>query len=129
MLSKPDVKVAYENGVAVGVTSEGQTAKAKLIVGDPSYFPDKVQRTSRVSIQHQASRGLTLSQKDIKTCIMQRPPHSTPCIADAGCSLNWKPVSLHHAATHCASCLCTISCTCTNYDRTCKHTHKSFSCR
>ncbi|CAL5222149.1 g4472 [Coccomyxa viridis] len=48
MLSKPDVTVAFENGVAVGVTSEGETAKAKLIVGDPSYFPDKVQRTSRV---------------------------------------------------------------------------------
>jgi hypothetical protein len=48
MLSKPDAVVAYEGGVAVGVTSEGQTAKAKLVVGDPSYFPDKVQRTSRV---------------------------------------------------------------------------------
>ena len=56
MLSKPDVAVAYENGVAVGVTSEGQTAKAKLIVGDPSYFPDKVQRTSRVSAQHAVHR-------------------------------------------------------------------------
>ena len=54
MLSKPDVTVAYENGVAVGVTSEGQTAKAKLVVGDPSYFPDKVQKASRVSMQPQA---------------------------------------------------------------------------
>lgn len=51
MLSKPDVTVAFENGVAVGVTSEGETAKAKLVVGDPSYFSDKVQRTSRVSDQ------------------------------------------------------------------------------
>ena len=49
MLSKPDVAVKYEGGVAVGVTAEGETARAKLIVGDPSYFPDKVQRTSRVS--------------------------------------------------------------------------------
>ena len=49
MLSKPDVKVAYQNGVAVGVTAEGETAKAKLVVGDPSYFPDKVQKSSRVS--------------------------------------------------------------------------------
>ena len=49
MLSKPDATVAYEGGVAVGVTSEGETARAKLVVGDPSYFPDKVQKTSRVS--------------------------------------------------------------------------------
>lgn len=48
MLSKPDAQVAYENGVAVGVTADGETAKAKLVVGDPSYFPDKVRKTSRV---------------------------------------------------------------------------------
>ena len=28
--------------------SEGQTAKAKYVVGDPSYFPDKVLQTSSV---------------------------------------------------------------------------------
>ena len=49
MLSKPDATVAYEDGAAVGVTSEGETARAKLVVGDPSYFPDKVQKASRVS--------------------------------------------------------------------------------
>ncbi|CAK0786781.1 Rab GDP dissociation inhibitor beta [Coccomyxa viridis] len=48
MLSKPDATVAYEHGVAVGVTAEGETARAKLVVGDPSYFPDKVQKASRV---------------------------------------------------------------------------------
>ena len=48
MLSKPDATVAFEDGVAVGVTSEGETARAKLVVGDPSYFPDKVQKASRV---------------------------------------------------------------------------------
>lgn len=50
MLSKPDAQVAYENGVAVGVTADGETAKAKLVVGDPSYFPDRVRKTSRVSV-------------------------------------------------------------------------------
>ena len=49
MLSKPDATVAYEGGVAVGVSAEGETARAKLVVGDPSYFPDKVQKASRVS--------------------------------------------------------------------------------
>lgn len=31
MLAKPDVEVVFENGVAVGVSSEGETAKAKLV--------------------------------------------------------------------------------------------------
>ena len=48
MLSKPDAAVAYENGVAVGVSAEGATARAKMVVGDPSYFPDRVRKTSRV---------------------------------------------------------------------------------
>lgn len=50
-MNKPDVQVAFEDGVAVGVTAEGETAKAKLVVGDPSYFPGKVCKTSRVSDQ------------------------------------------------------------------------------
>lgn len=48
MLNKPDVEVVYEDGVAVGVKSEGEVAKAKLVVGDPSYFKDKVRRVSKV---------------------------------------------------------------------------------
>ena len=31
MLAKPDVEVVYEDGKAVGVKSEGETAKAKLV--------------------------------------------------------------------------------------------------
>lgn len=31
-----------ESGAAVGVTSEGETAKCKKVVCDPSYLPDKV---------------------------------------------------------------------------------------
>ncbi len=43
MLNKPITKVVYnEQGEACGVTSEGETAKCKFVVGDPSYFPDKV---------------------------------------------------------------------------------------
>ncbi|KDD75407.1 Rab GDP dissociation inhibitor [Helicosporidium sp. ATCC 50920] len=49
MLAKPDVQVEYdEAGKAVGVVSEGQTAKASFVVGDPSYFPGKVSKASRV---------------------------------------------------------------------------------
>jgi hypothetical protein len=43
MLAKPDVEVVWdEAGKAVGVSSEGETAKAKFVVGDPTYFPGKV---------------------------------------------------------------------------------------
>ena len=31
MLAKPDVEGVYEEGVEVGVSSEGETAKAKLV--------------------------------------------------------------------------------------------------
>ena len=32
MLSKPDAEVVWEGGKAVGVRSEGETARAKLVV-------------------------------------------------------------------------------------------------
>jgi Rab GDP dissociation inhibitor len=49
MLHKSDVKVVYdESGRAVGVTSEGETAKCKFVVGDPSYFSERIRPTSRV---------------------------------------------------------------------------------
>merc|ERR1712230_122689 len=40
MLAKPDAEVVYDDsGVAIGVKSEGETAKSKFVIGDPSYFP------------------------------------------------------------------------------------------
>jgi len=48
MLNKPVEQIIYENGVAVGVKSEGEVAKAKVIIGDPSYFPDKVKKVGQV---------------------------------------------------------------------------------
>ncbi|KAL8540523.1 hypothetical protein ACS0TY_001958 [Phlomoides rotata] len=50
MLNKPDCKVEYdENGAVIGVTSEGETAKCKKVVCDPSYLPDKVQKVGKVA--------------------------------------------------------------------------------
>ncbi|KAJ4807634.1 Guanosine nucleotide diphosphate dissociation inhibitor [Rhynchospora pubera] len=50
MLNKPECKVEFdENGKAYGVTSEGETAKAKKIVCDPSYLSDKVKKVGRVA--------------------------------------------------------------------------------
>lgn len=44
MLAKADAEVVYDadSGRAMGVKSEGQTATAKFVVGDASYFPSKV---------------------------------------------------------------------------------------
>ncbi|KAL1544354.1 guanosine nucleotide diphosphate dissociation inhibitor-like protein [Salvia divinorum] len=49
MLNKPDCKVEYDDGVATGVTSEGETAKCKKVVCDPSYLPDKVEKVGKVA--------------------------------------------------------------------------------
>jgi len=48
MLDKPIDEVIYENGVATGIKSEGEVAKAQFIVGDPSYFPSKVKKVGQV---------------------------------------------------------------------------------
>lgn len=48
MLQKPIDEVLYEDGKVVGVRSEGETAKAGIVIGDPSYFPDKVRKTGKV---------------------------------------------------------------------------------
>jgi len=49
MLNKPISNVVYnDKGEACGVTSEGETAKCKFVVGDPSYFPEKVKKTGQV---------------------------------------------------------------------------------
>ncbi|KAJ3178521.1 Rab GDP dissociation inhibitor alpha [Irineochytrium annulatum] len=48
MLSKPVDEIVYEGGKAVGVKSEGEVAKAKCIIGDPTYFPDKVKKVGQV---------------------------------------------------------------------------------
>ncbi|ORY83640.1 putative secretory pathway GDP dissociation inhibitor 1 [Protomyces lactucae-debilis] len=48
MLDKKIDEIVYEGGKAVGVKSGGETARAKKIIGDPSYFPEKVKKVGRV---------------------------------------------------------------------------------
>ncbi|XP_048336087.1 guanosine nucleotide diphosphate dissociation inhibitor At5g09550 isoform X2 [Ziziphus jujuba] len=44
------MKVVFDgDGKAIGVTSEGETAKCKKVVCDPSYLPDKVQKVGKVA--------------------------------------------------------------------------------
>src|SRR5205085_124638 len=48
MLQTPVTKVNFdENGVFQSIESNGQTARAKFVVGDPSYFPDRVRPVGR----------------------------------------------------------------------------------
>ncbi|GJS19901.1 guanosine nucleotide diphosphate dissociation inhibitor [Tanacetum coccineum] len=50
MLNKPECKVEFdESGKVIGVTSEGETAKCKKVVCDPSYVPDKVNKVGKVA--------------------------------------------------------------------------------
>ncbi|TYK06897.1 guanosine nucleotide diphosphate dissociation inhibitor [Cucumis melo var. makuwa] len=50
MLNKPECKVEFDgDGKAYGVTSEGETAKCKKVVCDPSYLPDKVKKVGKVA--------------------------------------------------------------------------------
>jgi len=49
MLDKPVDKIHYdENGHVCGVESQGEIAKCKMVVGDPSYFTDKVRKSGKV---------------------------------------------------------------------------------
>lgn len=48
MLNKPVEEIIYKDGVVVGVKSEGEVAKAKFVIGDPSYFPEKVKKVGQV---------------------------------------------------------------------------------
>ncbi|KAG8500400.1 hypothetical protein CXB51_004390 [Gossypium anomalum] len=50
MLNKPECKIEYgDGGKVIGVTSEGETAKCKKVVCDPSYLPDKVKKVGKVA--------------------------------------------------------------------------------
>ena len=48
MVNTPVESVVMEDGVAVGVGSSGEVARAKCILGDPTYFPDRVKKVGQV---------------------------------------------------------------------------------
>ncbi|KAK3444353.1 hypothetical protein EUGRSUZ_A00407 [Eucalyptus grandis] len=50
MLNKRECKVEFnDEGQVIGVTSEGETAKCKKVVCDPSYLPNKVRKVGKVA--------------------------------------------------------------------------------
>eukprot|EP00051_Salpingoeca_urceolata_P026419 m.477241 g.477241 ORF g.477241 m.477241 type:complete len:445 (+) comp20789_c0_seq1:152-1486(+) len=49
MLAKPVEKLVYgDDGKVAGVQCEGEVAKTKCVIGDPSYFPDKVKKSGKI---------------------------------------------------------------------------------
>jgi len=79
MLNRKFEGLVYdESGKVVGVKSEGEVAKCKFVIGDPSYFPDRVKKTGKVvraicicstpipSTNNAESAQLILSQKEFK---------------------------------------------------------------
>jgi len=48
MLNKPFEGLEKEGGKVVGVKSEGEVARCKFVIGDPSYFSDKVKQVGQV---------------------------------------------------------------------------------
>ena len=50
MLDKAVEEIVYDdNGQVCGVKSQGETAKTKMVIADPSYFPDKVKKVGQVN--------------------------------------------------------------------------------
>ena len=50
MLAKLECKVEFDDeGKVCGVTSDGETARTKKVVGDPSYLLNKVKKLGRKS--------------------------------------------------------------------------------
>lgn len=52
MLNKPVDEIVYgEDGKVTGVKSEGEVASAPIVIGDPTYFPEKVKKTGQQVIR------------------------------------------------------------------------------
>ena len=48
MLDKKIDEIVYEDGVSIGVRADGEVARAKLIICDPSYAPQMVKKVGQV---------------------------------------------------------------------------------
>jgi len=79
MLNRKFEEIVFdESGHVVGVKSEGEVAKCKFVIGDPSYFPNRVKKTNRVvraicicsspipNTNNAESAQVILSQKEFK---------------------------------------------------------------
>lgn len=77
MLDLPIDEIVYENGVAVGVRSGDQIARADAIICDPSYAMDKVKKVGKVIraiclLQHPINVGSNTSVGSLQIIIPQK---------------------------------------------------------
>ncbi len=115
-------QVVYdENGQAIGVESEGETAKAKFVVGDPSYFPGKTRVVGRVV---RAIAIMVSTHTDTLTHIRYMDtkrgygspytPASSPCfcvLSRTNCG-EWHASRIVSAAAMSCVCVCVCVCVC-----------------
>ncbi|GAA5880658.1 hypothetical protein JCM16303_004299 [Sporobolomyces ruberrimus] len=91
MLQKPISKIEYdESGRFVGVTSEGETVKAKNLIGDPSYFVGSEQRgegEEKVFLEGRVVRAI---------CILRHPIPNTDDSDSAQLIIPQKQVGRKH---------------------------------
>lgn len=56
MLDKPVDELVMEDGKVVGVKSQGQIAKCKMVICDPSYAPERCKKVGQVSTLQEKKR-------------------------------------------------------------------------
>ena len=56
MLDKPVEEIVCEDGKVVGVKSQGEVARCDCVIGDPSYFQDKVKKVGQARLVYGRSR-------------------------------------------------------------------------
>ena len=64
------------NGKFVGVRADGQVVKARFVVGDPTYFPDKVHKVGQVVRSINIIKGVLANTKDadsLQVILPQKP--------------------------------------------------------
>lgn len=90
MLDKPiDAIVTDDDGKFVGVTSKGETVKAKQVIGDPSYFLSHGKGKLRVIEEGKVVRAI---------CLLKHPIPGTDDVDSAQIIIPQNQVGRRHGA-------------------------------
>ncbi|KAM9824133.1 rab GDP dissociation inhibitor beta [Neosynchiropus ocellatus] len=68
MLNKPIDEIVMENGKVVGVKSQGETARCKQLICDPSYFRDRAKKVGQVVRVICILNHPICNTSDVKSC-------------------------------------------------------------
>lgn len=94
-----------ESGAAVGVSSGGETARCKFVVGDASYFPGKTRVASRVVravcfLSHPVPNTNNAHSVQIILPQKQIGRHSGGRAGERGCPGAWEGASGGRGGSH-----------------------------